>query len=287
MKQELERLRERALQLKEKRPGYGEILDFYIKVREVQITSKDSLKLDPMKRKKESRDSLKEDGLSLVRKDDFPVDVESSVGLFHVLCRIGKTANPHMAEQIGRMETALEAGNLDLKKLLTGGGKEQASEHVAADLGLDKQVLSFLIRSSIRPSIEAGMEQLRNELEPETGRTTHCPICGSLPDLNLLRGEGGMRYSLCSCCGYQWRIDRLSCAVCGNKEPGALQYFYGEGEEACRVDLCDQCHHYIKTIDTRNLEASDPSMEDLATLHLDVVAVQKGYKRAVPNPWST
>jgi FdhE protein len=230
---------------------------------------------------------LKEDGLSLVREDDFPVDMEASVGLFHALCRIGKTANPHMAEQIGRMETALEAGKLDLKKLLTGGGKEQASEHVKADLGLDKQVLSFLIRNSIRPSIEAGMEQLRNELEPETGRTTHCPICGCLPDLNLLRGEGGMRYSLCSCCGYPWRIDRLSCAVCGNKEPGALQYFYGEGEGACRIDLCDQCHHYIKTIDTRNLEASDPCLEDIATLHLDVVAVQKGYKRSVPNPWTT
>jgi FdhE protein len=287
MKQELERLRERAQQLKEKRPGYGEILDFYVKVREAQITSKASLKLDPMKRKKESRDSLKEDGLSLVRKDAFPVDMESSVGLFHALCRIGKTANPHMAGQIGRMETALEAGTLDLKKLLTGGGKEQASEHVAADLGLDKQILSFLIQNSIRPSIEAGMEQLRNELEPETDGTTHCPVCGCLPDLNLLRGEGGMRYSLCSCCGCPWRIDRLSCAVCGNKEPGSLQYFYGEGEEAYRIDLCDECHHYIKTIDYRNLEASDPSLEDIATLHLDVVAVQKGYQRAVPNPWST
>jgi FdhE protein len=287
MKQELERLQERAQQLKEKRPGYGEILDFYVKVREAQITSKASLKLDPMKRKKESRDSLKEDGFSLVRKDDFPVDMEASIGLFHALCRIGKTANPHMAGQIGRMEAALEAGKLDLKKLLTWDGKEQASEQVAAGLGLDKQVLSFLIQSSIRPSIEAGMEQLRNELEPETDRTTHCPVCGCLPDLNLLRGEGGMRYSLCSCCGYPWRIDRLSCAVCGNREQGSLQYFCGEGEEACRVDLCDQCHHYIKTIDTRNLEASDPCLEDIATLHLDVVAVQKGYKRSVPNPWST
>jgi FdhE protein len=286
MEKQLARLRERAQQLKEKRPGYGEILDFYVKVREAQITSKDSLKLDPMKRKKESRDSLKECGLSLVRKDDFPVDMEASVGLFHALCRIGKTANPHMTEQIGRMETALEAGKLDLKILLTEGGKEHASEHVAADLGLDKQVLSFLIRNSIRPSIEAGMEQLCGELEPETGRTTHCPVCGCLPDLNLLRGEGGMRYSLCSCCGYPWRIDRVSCAVCGNKEQGSLQYFYGEGEEACRVDLCDQCHHYIKTIDYRNLEESDPSLEDLATLHLDVVAVEKGYKRSVPNPWS-
>jgi FdhE protein len=283
IKQELERLQERAQQLKEKRPGYGAILDFYVKVREAQITSKASLKPGPAKQKKRAGDCLKGESSSLIEKDGFPVDMEAAKSLFHTLCRIGKNANPHMAEQIGRIEAALEANKADLETLLTG----QKSEQAAADLGLNRQVLSFLIQSSIRPSIEAGMEQLRNELEPETGRTTHCPVCSCLPDLNLLRGEGGMRYSLCSCCGYSWRIDRLSCAVCGNKEPEALQYFYGEGEEACRIDLCDQCHHYIKTIDTRNLEASDPYLEDIATLHLDVVAVQKGYKRSVPNPWST
>jgi FdhE protein len=105
--------------------------------------------------------------------------------------------------------------------------------------------------------------------------------------LNLLKGEGGKRYSLCSYCGYEWRIDRLSCAVCGNKEQQLLSYFCGEGEEAHRIDLCDICHHYIKTIDYRTLEASDPSLEDIATLHLDILASQKGYKRPVPNSWST
>ena len=95
-----------------------------------------------------------------------------------------------------------------------------------------------------------------------------------------------MRYSLCSRCACQWRVDRLSCSVCGNKEPAKLHYFCGEGEEAHRIDLCDACRHYIKTIDCRSLEAPDPCLEDLATLHLDVVAVQKGYDRFVPNPWT-
>ena len=58
------------------------------------------------------------------------------------------------------------------------------------------------------------------------------------------------------------------------------------GKESYRIDLCDKCHHYIKTIDVRDLEESDPSLEDLATLHLDVVAAQKGYERSVPNPWA-
>jgi formate dehydrogenase maturation protein FdhE len=28
-------------------------------------------------------------------------------------------------------------------------------------------------------------------------------------------------------------------------------------------------------------------LEDLATLHLDISASQKGYKRPVPNPWTS
>jgi CheY-like chemotaxis protein len=69
----------------------------------------------------------------------------------------------------------------------------------------------------------------------------------TLPFLSLLKGEGGKRYLLCSYCGYQWKMERLSCAGCGNKGQGSLKYFYGEGEEAYRIDLCDKCHHYIKT----------------------------------------
>ena len=279
-------LRERAQQLKEKRPGYGALLDFYVAVRESQVASRASVRVDPVKAKKNGKGLPAEERFSLVGKEDFPIDVEASIDLFRSLCRLGSAANPHIASRVEKIERALHDRTMDLEALFTGGGKEQTIEQVAADRGLDKQVLSFLVRSSTRPSIEAGREQLRGEFDPETWRKTRCPVCASPPALSLLRGEGGMRYSLCSCCGCQWKIDRLSCSVCGSREQGALHYYCGEGEDACRIDLCDTCHHYIKTIDYRSLEESDPSLEDLATLHLDVLAARKGYRRAVPNPWT-
>jgi FdhE protein len=279
-------LRERAQQLKEKRPGYGEILDFYSKVKELQDQSKSSLKTDPIKLEKERKDLLAREGFSLIRKEDFPLDIEASIRLFRSLCRIGKAANPHMAGQVEKIREALGKKKMDLKKLFEGGVEEKTIEQVAVASGLDETIFSFFIQSSIRPSIEAGVEQLRGELDPETWRKGHCPACGSLPSLSLLKGEEGRRYLLCSFCGYQWRTDRLSCPACNNKEQESLEYFCGEGEEAFRIDLCDRCHRYIKTIDYRSLEESDPSLEDLATLHLDVLAAQKGYRRAVPNPWT-
>ena len=279
-------LRERARQLKEKRPGYGALLDFYVTVKEAQAESRPSVRVDSVKVNKNRKGLPVEEGFSLVGKEDFPIDMEASIALFRSLCRLGSAANPHFASQAEKIGQALVDNELDLKELVTGGGREQAIGLAAADRGLDRQVLSFLIRNSTWPSIEAVREQLRCELDPETWRKNCCPVCGSLPTLSLLRGDGGMRYSVCSWCGCQWRVDRLSCSVCSIKEQGSLHYFTGEGEDACRIDLCDACRHYIKTIDCRSLEECHPVLEDLATLHLDVLAAQKGYRRAVPNPWT-
>jgi len=283
----LKKLKPRIERLKKKRPGYGEILDSYQKIREAQDDVKASLKIGSIKLKQEWKRLLAKEGFSLIQKEDFPVDIEVSAKLFQDLCQIGKEANPHMAEQVRKIEEAIQNKRLDLRKLLKKGVKEKKVEQVADEFGLDKKVFLFLIQSSIKPSIETGMERLRSEVGSEAWLKGYCPICGSPPSLSLLKEETGKRYLLCSYCGYQWRIDRLFCPFCNNKDQESLHYLFAEGEEAYRIDLCDKCHQYIKTIDYRNLAESDPVLEDLATLHLDILASQKGYKRPVPNPWTT
>jgi FdhE protein len=283
----LDKLGERIQQIKKKRPGYGEMLDFYQKVREAQDKINASLKIDSTPLRKEWKQLLSKEGFSLIQKEDFPLDIESSVKLFRTLCQLGRNANPHMADQVRKIEEVIGHDRIDLRKLLEGGWREEKIEKVVDELALDRKVFLFLIQSSIRPSIEAEVEQFRSELDPGTWLKGFCPLCGSLPSLSLLKGEVGKRYFLCSFCGYQWRTDRIFCPFCNNKDQESLHYFYGEGEETHRIDLCDKCHRYIKLIDYRNLEESDPVLEDLATLHLDLLASQKGYKRPVPNPWTT
>ena len=283
----MEKLKKRIQQLKKKRPRYKQILDFYLKMKEEQERIRPSLKIDPIHPKKEWKELLTKEGFSLLQKEELPLDVETSITLFKNLSNISKEANPHMAEQTKKIEESIVNKKMDLKKLLREGYKEQKFEQTADELGLDKKVFLFLIQNSIRPSVETGREQLQNELDSETWLKGYCPLCGSLPSLSLLKGEGGKRYLLCSYCGYQWRIDRLFCPFCNNKDQESLHYFSPEGEESYRIDLCEKCNQYIKTIDFRKMEESDPFMEDLATSHLDILAVQKGYKRPVPNPWTS
>ncbi len=281
----MEKLKKRIQQLKKKRSGYKEILNFYQKVREEQEKIKPSLKLQRIHIKKEWKELLTKEGFPLLERKDFPIDIEASINLFQSLCQIGKDANPHMAEQVKKIEEAIENKRIDRKKLLRESVEEAKAEQIVNELGLDKKIYSFFIQESIRPSIEAGIEKISNELETETWLKGFCPICGSPPHLSFLKEEVGKRSLLCPFCGYQWRIERLFCPFCNNKEQASFHYFYAEGEETYRIDLCDKCHQYIKTIDLRNIEEPDLVLEDLATLHLDILASQKGYKRPIPNPW--
>ena len=263
------------------------MLDFYLKVREAQEKAKAVLKIEPIRLRKGWKDLLTKEGFPLLEKKDFPLDTESSLSLFQSLCRIGREANPAMAEQVKKIQENIENKKLDVKKLFKEGFEDQKIGEIVNQFELDKRIFVFLIHNSVRPSIEATVKQLPQEINTDTWEKSSCPICGSLPHLSLLREEVGKRYLLCSYCGYPWRTDRLSCPFCKNKEQESLHYFYGEGEEIYRIDLCDLCHQYIKTIDTRTIGDEDMSLEDLATLHLDLLASEKGYKRPVPNPWTT
>jgi FdhE protein len=281
----LNKLGKRIQSLEEKHPHYAEILDFYYKVRQHQERVKPSLKTERLPLKHEWRDLLRKEGFPLLQRQDFPLDLESSIQLFKSLCQIAKKANPFMSEQTRKIERILKERRIELGLFLKDGLDEKKIEKTAEDFKVDQKVLAFLIQNSTKPSIEASRATVHDQIEAETWLKGYCPVCGSLPFLSLLKEETGKRFLVCSFCSHQWRTERISCPFCGNKEPGSLQFFQAEGEELYRIDLCEKCHQYIKTIDARVIEVFDPSLEDLATLHLDLVASKKGYKRPVPNPW--
>ena len=228
------------------------ILDFYQKVREAQERAKVSLKSEPLLLKKEWKEFLARQGFPLLEKNDFPLDIEASSALFQSLCQIGREANPRMVDEVRKIEEAVINKKLDLKQVFKERHSEKKIEKVADDYGFDKKIFQFLVESVLRPSIEATVEQLRNAFDVRDWTKGYCPMCGSLPFLSLMKEETGKRYLLCSYCGYQWRINRLICPFCNNNDHESLHYFYGEGEESFRIDLCDQCHQYIKDDRSQN-----------------------------------
>lgn len=277
-------LRRRSRRLKEKWPNYGPLLDFYLDVRDAQEASRATLCLKHLRQDPVGNARFEQRGPEQDIRD-IKIDLKASRRLFMGLCWIGSTANPHFAQQVESITSSISNGSFDLDAVIEDWSKTQQIEELAADKGLDAQVLSFLIANCVRPSIEVARDQRLTDMELETWKGNKCPVCSSFPGLNALKGDPLLRHSVCFKCGCEWQVDRLACAFCGEKDKDKRSYFHAEGQDAHRIDLCDGCHHYIKTIDLSKIDVPDLFLEDLATQHLDVIAVEKGYSRCVPNAW--
>jgi FdhE protein len=60
--------------------------------------------------------------------------------------------------------------------------------------------------------------------------------------------------------------------------------FYSAPEIAhVRVDVCDSCHYYLKTVDLTKYGHAVPAVDELATIPLDLWAVEHGYTKLQTN----
>jgi FdhE protein len=88
---------------------------------------------------------------------------------------------------------------------------------------------------------------------------------------------------VCGLCATEWPSPRLACLHCGEAAFESQPVFRSEEFDAARIDACESCKSYVKTIDlTRDGEAS-PIVDDIASLPLDVWARDNGYRRIRPN----
>jgi FdhE protein len=107
----------------------------------------------------------------------------------------------------------------------------------------------------------------------------YCPTCGGWPVLGEFRGLEQVRYLRCGLCASGWEFPRLRCAYCGGADHRHLGYFHAEGEEGrYRAGTCDACRGYVKMVSTlAPLTGPALLVADLATVHLDLVAVERGF----------
>ena len=115
---------------------------------------------------------------------------------------------------------------------------------------------------------------------PVTWPHGYCPTCGAWPTLAEIRGLEGGRHLRCRRCGGDWVTEWLRCPFCGERDHAQLGSLVSAGRlERDKIEVCDRCHGYIKTTMTfAPIPPEQVVLQDLATVVLDVAAVERGYR---------
>jgi FdhE protein len=120
-------------------------------------------------------------------------------------------------------------------------------------------------------------------LLPERGL---CPCCGSSLVSGVVTASGptpGTRYLHCSLCSTAWNHVRTVCTTCGESRGVSLVGVEGD-VGAVKAEVCADCHTYAKMFYQAKDTKLDPVADDLASVGLDLMVAEAGWRRHAPNP---
>lgn len=150
----------------------------------------------------------------------------------------------------------------------------------AADLEPSEKLIS---RIFLQPYAEYLCDHAAWSVPP--GTPSICPLCGGKPQMGTLRpeGDGGKRSLICALCALEWEYRRILCPSCGEEDPHKLAVYTASEFGHVRVEACDSCHAYIKTVDLSKDGRAVPVVDELAALPLDLWAIERGYLKLQAN----
>lgn len=155
------------------------------------------------------------------------------------------------------------------------------------DVHDSKTLQTFLARAFLQPYAEFIVSAMLPAVLPMT--VCRCPRCNALPLLGVLRpeGEGGKRFLQCSFCPQEWEFRRIFCAHCGEEDEKKLAVYTAEQFPHIRVETCETCRYYLRTIDLTKDGNAIAMVDDLAAIPLSLWAMENGYKRIQENLFGT
>lgn len=270
--------------LKDRRPEYRYLLDWWVLLYSKIAQSLPSVVL-PAYQVDHAENKLAA-GFPLFPLDQFPVDQEAAYELMlefadedgpgqEIMKALSIFLKENRAAFVQSIKRYLENDQAELSRL-------------AESAGLAPELWSWLIGMALIPSFWTIRALEGPRLTGRIWEYGHCPLCGSLPRLARLEKDGG-RVLGCSRCGQEWSFPRLKCPYCLTEKQTDL-YYLSVDHEGYRIQACRQCRGYLKTVDSRVFEETSPlEVEDLVTMHLDLIAADQGliYPDQVPGGQGT
>jgi FdhE protein len=114
-----------------------------------------------------------------------------------------------------------------------------------------------------------------------------CPACGGPPVASMVvgwKGAHGTRFCGCALCATFWHVVRIKCTLCGSTKGIGYEEIDGSGG-IVKAETCDACRGYVKILQQHKQVDVDVIADDVASLGLDLLVREKGYRRGAFNPF--
>ncbi|HEY6209962.1 MAG TPA: formate dehydrogenase accessory protein FdhE [Gemmatimonadales bacterium] len=180
----------------------------------------------------------------------------------------------------GRAGGAPQAINV-LVLLEAAVNQDDASvDALARAAGMEPQAVRVVGQMAALPLLHACARTWAGAV-PSAWWEGYCPLCGAWPVVAEYAGLERKRQLRCGRCGTAWVVPSLRCVFCDETDHEQLGYLTPESDEQMRrVEVCGTCKGYLKGVTTvRPLAARAILLDDLMTVHLDVAALERGYRR--------
>lgn len=184
--------------------------------------------------------------------------------------------------EAGALRAAANSGSLSPLDVLETAINADSDrlEATAISLGVPPEPLSVAAGLAVIPLLQALRRRFGAAVDP-AWHEGMCPVCGDWPLLAELRGLERARRLRCGRCGSDWAQPGVRCPYCaatGHATRAELQT--EEDREARKVEVCQSCRGYLKSLSTLRPWAGDEvALADLASVELDLAALEREYER--------
>lgn len=274
----------RLRELLRQRPMFADVFDFYTRLYEFFGREREPFlgaSVDSG-----NQEVRRKEGFPLLRGELLDVDQEQAGLFLKGLIAILETHGQQGTEELAALRRTFEDGGADLPRLFRACLERDRRPLIefADTLNIQPALLEYVLTLALG----YGLQRCREEglsASSEGWNHGHCPLCGGLPVMGELVDEEGKKILQCGICATPWEFTRLQCSHCGNRDHDTLEYFTSHDEPAYRVDICRKCSCYLKVVDSRKAGKGLPlDIEDIATLHLDLLAQKEGFTQGKKNP---
>lgn len=272
--------------IKNKKPELDEMLELYEKIFILQEKAKKNHEISGLNIPEEKIKLRITNNFPLIEINRFPIDYEISGKLMMDL--IGIVSNKgsetdDISDSLSKLSVLIQENKIITEELFNSFMQENESyfDMINDQYKIHKEITGFIVYNSLKPSIAAFSDKISAYLDDVQWDKGYCPVCGSLPELSVFEKDG-KRFLICGFCSHKWASKRIYCPFCENSDHETLHYYSIDDEEEYRVDVCDKCRCYIKTINTgqTHREIYYP-LESQSTDYIDIKFKNMGFKTGI------